>query len=425
MQVGQRVGRQQFAKRGRVQALQGLHRERNALPAAQARDDRGDFLREQRPVARQRQVMDRHPGERHAQQAQAGIRVAAQHAIERGPDGQAQDVGRIAGLLQGMGQPVAHESGQALGQGCPLRRVKRGHLLGVQMALDEGIGRPGKQMTARGPFECRVDGVIHLAPSGLPKPAGQIHAAWLRQIRHQPDQYLIGQSPRGQSGGARCQHGRRIGEHRDNQILRAGTAGRHQRQQPLVVDLRLRQGSQVFGEMGIREGGTTEFDHAPVALIMAQGRDVREDALHGRAVFFNEGVMVDDGRGCERWGKARVKPRGQRVSTRIANRFDQAAGLNSRHAPAAYPAFSRGWPLAAAHREARAGMTDLQMPMAANHLQPGKFPDHPGQPCALASSTPSSLTIRNPIARLKCQSSSRIRYAFPSSAQCHCTPGSS
>ena len=48
-------------------------------------------------------------------------------------------------------------------------------------------------MTARGPFECRVDGVVHLPASGLPKPAGQIHAAWLRQIRHQPDQYLIGQ----------------------------------------------------------------------------------------------------------------------------------------------------------------------------------------------------------------------------------------
>ena len=270
MQVGQRVGRQQFAKRGRIQALQGLHRERDALPAAQARDERGDFLRKQRPVARQRQVMDRHPGERHAQQAQAGIRVTAQHAVERGPDGQAQDVGRIAGLLQRMRQPVAHESGQALGQRRPLRRVKRGHLLGVQMALDEGIGRPGKQMTARGPFECRVDGVVHLPASGLPKPAGQIHAAWLRQIRHQPDQYLIGQGPRGQSGGARCQHGRWIGEHRDNQILRAGTAGRHQRQQPLVMDLRLRQGFQVFDKMGIREGGTTEFDHAPVALIMAQ-----------------------------------------------------------------------------------------------------------------------------------------------------------
>ena len=169
-----------------------------------------------------------------------------------------------------MRQPVAHESGQALGQRRPLRRVKRGHLLGVQMALDEGIGRPGKQMTARGPFECRVDGVVHLPASGLPKPAGQIHAAWLRQIRHQPDQYLIGQGPRGQSGGARCQHGRWIGEHRDNQILRAGTAGRHQRQQPLVMDLRLRQGFQVFDKMGIREGGTTEFDHAPVALIMAQ-----------------------------------------------------------------------------------------------------------------------------------------------------------
>ena len=61
------------------------------------------------------------------------------------------------------------------------------------------------------------------------------------------------------------------------------------------MDLRLRQGFQVFDKMGIREGGTTEFDHAPVALIMAQGGDVREDALHGRAVFFNEGVMVDGG----------------------------------------------------------------------------------------------------------------------------------
>ena len=203
--------------------------------------------------------MDRHPNATRSRLA--GIRVTAQHAVERGPDGQAQD-GTDCRTAPAHASACRARIRASVSQS-PTAGVKRPSAR-RPMALDEGIGRPGKQMTARGPFECRVDGVVHPPASGLPKPAGQIHAAWLVRSGISRINISSGKRPRGQSGGARCQHGRWIGEHRDNQILRAGTAGR-QRQQPLDFWICARDFRS--DKMGIREGGTTEFDHAPVALI--------------------------------------------------------------------------------------------------------------------------------------------------------------
>lgn len=286
VQVGERVNRQQFAERGRLQAPQGLQGEGNALSAAQVLDDGGDLRREERGIARQRQILDGNAGGRHAQQAQPGRPVAAQHAIERRPDGNAQCIGGIAGLLQFVRQPVAHEPRQALRQRRPLRRLQQCNLFGIQAGADECIRRPRQQMAARRAFECRIDGIVDLPASGSPELAGELPAARLCHVGHQADQDLVWHHTRRQSGGTQHQHGRWVGEQRDDQIRRARAAGRHQRQQPLVVDLRLRQRLQVFGKLRIRDGLTTERHHPPVTLIMAEEGDLREDAPRGRAVFF-------------------------------------------------------------------------------------------------------------------------------------------